>query len=156
LDNIKFKNWEGKVPQINKFGKHEAEKLFKKLCLKFLLSVNVTKKEFFDYILKNQCLIGNTSQNEKVWNKLKQVCPYLTNDTFIYLDFYGFGKIERIKFKDFVENIHNLWYPSVDDLTIFDDYCEWVVNIFHYGDVSFTLGNDLLLCNKYNLDSLKR
>jgi len=151
MEEFKIKNWEGEIPFIYELTQEEIQKLLLKLKLKFFLRGNISLNDFYHYILKHNITIGNVF-NQQIFNNIKKICPHITDETYIYMDFENFKKIEKIKFRDFVKNFNNIWYPEVDDLTIFDDYCEWVIHFFHYGDVGFVKGHELLLCNKYNLN----
>jgi hypothetical protein len=53
----------------------------------------------------------------------------------VYLNRNQFDHIDELKFADLVEYFHYFWYPSSDDIEIFDDGLCWVALIRHDGAV---------------------
>src|ERR1700679_3030855 len=44
----------------------------------------------------------------------------------IYVNWYRLDDIDEMAFIDFCTDFHDLWYPSSDDIEIFDDTLSWV------------------------------
>jgi hypothetical protein len=53
----------------------------------------------------------------------------------VYINWNQFDHIDKIKFADLVKYFHYFWYPSSDDIEIFDDTFSWVALIRHDGAV---------------------
>lgn len=53
----------------------------------------------------------------------------------VYVNWYRFDQIDRLTLEDLAEYFGDLWYPSSDDIDIFDDSCDWIVSVGHSGDV---------------------
>lgn len=45
----------------------------------------------------------------------------------VYLDWSPFTEVYEMRFNDFVEFFHSLYFPSADDLTVFDDTLSWIL-----------------------------
>lgn len=54
----------------------------------------------------------------------------------VYLNWYRFDDIDVMSTDQLSRYFSDIWYPSVDDLDIFDDSLDWVLMVRHYGTVS--------------------
>lgn len=45
--------------------------------------------------------------------------------------------IDRIRLDDFCKYFSDIWYPSSDDIEVFDDSLTWMILIEHSGDIRF-------------------
>ncbi len=57
----------------------------------------------------------------------------LSRPETVYLNWYRFDDIDSLKTVDFESHFPDIWYPSADDLDVFDDSLEWVLTITHNG-----------------------
>ena len=149
MDNFKIDNWEGKIPKIQSIEKNKILELRKKLNLKFFFKENDENDNFFNKIKQFEIFLGNTDND--LFEIIKRICPYIEKNTFIYIDWNGFNDIDKVKLEDFINNLDNFWYSNSDDISIFDDNCEWIINIYHYSEITFSLAPKLLRCREYNL-----
>jgi hypothetical protein len=60
----------------------------------------------------------------------------------LYLNWYRFDRIDVVYTKDMIASFSDIWYPSVDDLDIFDVSASWIISITHYGAVQFLKMNN--------------
>jgi len=51
------------------------------------------------------------------------------------LNWYRFDKIDELRFVDLCEKFEDIWYPSSDDLDIFDRNMNWLISIEHSGSI---------------------
>jgi len=156
MDNIKYENWEGIIPNIISLNQKQIELLQKKICLKFLFE---KKCDFLDlykqYIMNNEKILNkNQFTVQKTITQLLLSYLNISKEELLYLDWDGFKNVDEITVKDFLDNFENIWYESSDDLTIYDENAEWIISIYHFGVVSFTLCPSLLRCKKYNKDKV--
>ena len=56
--------------------------------------------------------------------------------TEVLVNWYRFDKIDRIALSDLSTHFDDIWYPSSDDIEIFDESLDWFVLIRHDGRVS--------------------
>jgi hypothetical protein len=54
----------------------------------------------------------------------------------VYVNWYRFDHIDRIALLDLSKYFSDIWYPSSDDIEIFDGSLDWFVLITHDGLVS--------------------
>lgn len=53
----------------------------------------------------------------------------------LYVNWYRFDDIDRIHRDDLATYFQDIWYPSSDDIDIFDDSFDWILSVGHGGDV---------------------
>ena len=55
----------------------------------------------------------------------------------VFINWFKFDNIDSISFKDLCKYFDDIWYPSVDDIEIFDETYNWILSIKYYGIISF-------------------
>ncbi|MEN6450107.1 MAG: hypothetical protein ABFC96_06425 [Thermoguttaceae bacterium] len=53
----------------------------------------------------------------------------------IFINWYRFDDIDRMKLDDLADCFQSIWYPSSDDIDVFDSTLSWIVSVTHYGSV---------------------
>jgi hypothetical protein len=51
----------------------------------------------------------------------------------VYVNWDRFRVVDRIGWRDLVRYFSDLWYPSSDDIEVFDDSMAWVLLVAHHG-----------------------
>jgi uncharacterized protein (DUF927 family) len=134
MDNIKLELWEGKIPEIINLNKNSIVALKEKLCNSFSKKNDIICNKFYENIYIFEKVVGHIDNIDLF--KIFQNCDNsLTIDDFIYLDWGNLEEIVQVNLNDFIVNIDNFWYPSSDDLSIFNQNCNWILNIHHYGAI---------------------
>ncbi len=54
----------------------------------------------------------------------------------VFINWYQFDNIDVMTSKDVVRYFDDLWYPSSDDIDLFDSSFAWVVSVRHDGIVA--------------------
>lgn len=80
-----------------------------------ILRVNATSDDF---------VLASVLQQEKI-----------VPSEVVLLNWYRFDDIDRVKWADLSAFFHDIWYPSSDDVDLFDESCDWVVSVSHSGTV---------------------
>lgn len=132
MDNSKLELWEGELPDIINLDSNSVVALKEKLCNNFLKKTQCNN--FYENISGFEKIVAHTD-NVDLFKTFQNCDNSLTIDDFIYLDWGNFKDIVKVRVNDFVDNIDNFWYPSSDDLSIFDQRCNWILNIHHYGAI---------------------
>jgi hypothetical protein len=60
------------------------------------------------------------------------------HDDFVYVTWDTFTNIDQIHLKDFCKWFQYIWYPSSDDIDVFNDELTWILHIYHYGTIALT------------------
>jgi hypothetical protein len=55
----------------------------------------------------------------------------------IYINWYQFDNIDLLFTSDLNKYFYDIWFPSADDIDLFDESLNWIVSIRHDGIVSF-------------------
>ena len=63
--------------------------------------------------------------------KQVQVAPL----DMIFINWYRYDRIDTMLFSDLVKYFNDIWYPSADDIDIFDSPLDWILSIDHEGYV---------------------
>ena len=57
----------------------------------------------------------------------------------ICINFNKFESIDILRFDDLFKFFSDIWYPSLDDIEIFDINLNWIISVRHYGDIYYFL-----------------
>ncbi len=140
MDSFKLDFWEGAVPKIINVDGEIIKDLKKNICANFLLKETLSKTDIFTNILERTKYIDDITNLEKrILFLIKKISGNIKNNSYIYLDWGGLRNIKKVKLIDFITNIHNFWYPSSDDICIYDFNCKWILILDHHGGVSVSL-----------------
>ena len=53
----------------------------------------------------------------------------------VFLNWYRFDDIDSLDLDDLSRHFDDIWYPSVDDIEVFDESCRWFLVVSHDGRV---------------------
>ena len=135
MDQIKLENFRKeygiKMPIIRSLPAGECLKIRENLLHKFSLD---DVDEFFK-IDKFSRLDGFNADEENfdlkaVFGKLNIVTP---NE--ICINFNKFESIDILRFDDLSKFFSDIWYPSLDDIEIFDINLSFIFSVRHYGAI---------------------
>ena len=140
MDQIKLENFRKehgfKLPIIRSLSAAECLEIRENLLYKFSLQ-NID--EFFK-IDKFSRLDGFNADEENfdlnaLFNELNVATP---NE--ICINFNKFENIDILRFDDLLNFFSDIWYPSLDDIEIFDINLSFIISVRHYGAIyHFTL-----------------
>lgn len=140
MDQIKLENFRKEygfdMPVIRSLLPGECLKIRENLLHKFSLD---DVDEFFK-IDKFSRLDGFSADEENfdlkaVFGKLNIATP---NE--ICINFNKFESIDILRFDDLSKFFSDIWYPSLDDIEIFDINLSFIISVRHYGAIyHFTL-----------------
>ena len=57
----------------------------------------------------------------------------------ICINFNKFESIDIFRFGDLDKFFSDIWYPSLDDIEIFDLNLNWIVSVRHYGGICYVI-----------------
>ena len=118
MDQIKLENFRKEygfeMPIIRSLSNDECLKIRENLLHKFSLD-NID--EFFK--IDKFSKLGIATPNE------------------IYINFNKFESIDILRFDDLDKFFSDIWYPSLDDIEIFDINLNWIISVRHYGEIYY-------------------
>ena len=140
MDQIKLENFRKEygfdMPIIRSLSPGECLKIRENLLHKFSLD---DVDEFFKIDKFNK--FDGFSADEENFD-LKAIFSELniTTPNEICINFNKFESIDILRFEDFSKFFSDIWYPSLDDIEIFDINLSFIFSVRHYGAIyHFTL-----------------
>ena len=140
MDQIKLENFRKEhgfeMPIVRSLSAGECLKIRENLLRKFSLN---DIDEFFkiDKFSKLDCFNADEVNFDlnALFNELNVATP---NE--ICINFNKFESIDILRFDDLFKFFSDIWYPSLDDIEIFDINLNWIISVRHYGVIyHFTL-----------------
>ena len=137
MEQIKLENFRKeygfKMPIIRRLLPDECLKIRENLLHKFSLD---DVDEFFK-IDKFSRFDGFNADEENfdlkaVFGKLNIATP-----NKICINFNKFESIDILRFEDFSKFFSDIWYPSLDDIEIFDINLSFIFSVRHYGTIYY-------------------
>ena len=137
MDQIKLENFRKehgiKMPIVRSLSAGECLKIRENLLYKFSLD---DIDEFFK-IDKFNRLDGFNADEENF--DLKAIFSELgiTTPNEICINFNKFESIDILHFDDLSKFFSDIWYPSLDDIEIFDIHLSFIISVRHYGEIYY-------------------
>ena len=135
MDQIKLENFRKEygfdMPIIRSLSPSECLKIRENLLHKFSLD---DVDEFFKIDKFNK--FDGFSADEENFD-LKAIFSELniTTPNEICINFNKFESIDILRFEDFSKFFSDIWYPSLDDIEIFDINLSFIFSVRHYGAI---------------------
>ena len=133
---VNFKNeYNTNMPIVRSIEGSECEAVCRSLFRSWHVN---TLEEFFEKEEQELVLLDdiNAEDEDFDWNKVfNSIGIPVPNEVFI--NFERFNSIDVFLFKDFCKYFGDIWYPSADDIEIFDASFNWIVSVKHYGAVHY-------------------
>ena len=137
MDQIKLENFRKEygfeMPIIRSLSSDECLKIREKLLHKFGLK-NID--EFFK-IDKFNKLDGFNADEENFDLKTAFSKLGIATPNEICINFNKFESIDILRFDDLDKVFSDVWYPSLDDIEIFDINLSFIVLVRHYGAIYY-------------------
>ena len=139
MDQIKLENFRKEygfeIPIVRSLPAGECIKIRENLLYKFSLN---DIDEFFKIDKFNKFDGFNADEEnfdiKAVFSKLNIATP---NE--ICINFNKFESIDILRFDDLFKFFSDIWYPSLDDIEIFDINLNWIISVRHYGEIYYFL-----------------
>jgi len=55
---------------------------------------------------------------------------------YVWINWYRFDKVDQMCLDKFSQHFDDIWYPGPDDIELFDNSLEWMIEIMHDGQIS--------------------
>ncbi len=123
-------------PQIDSLNPHECIELRLKLCSRLNLKTDGRGCELALTIDRLQtCLkeVRADDPNFDLEKVLRSVGVTSGNDVFV--NWKNFEIIDKINIRDLSKYFSDIWYPSTDDIDVFDSSVSWILSVNHEGEI---------------------
>jgi hypothetical protein len=142
MDAIKIENYErehggGTFPPFGQLNSEETVHLFSVLKQRLRLSPDADALHTVRILHEKSMAVENVGADAEDFD-LKALLNQLeiTTSEKVLLNWYRFDRIDEIRTSDLCRMFDDIWYPSSDDVHIFDETMTWVLSIAHYGAIS--------------------
>lgn len=135
IENFKNDNPSKDFPHFNTLDLEQAKEIYNKLSEKIggALPPDQLVKKINE---KGAFVQDNNAEDDDFLLKTVFERIEIVPQDKVYLNWYRFDNIDIIRFNDLNRYFDDIWYPSSDDIDIFDETFLWIVSISHYGGVS--------------------
>ena len=129
LENFKLDHPEERTFDVNVSKDITVREVQARLCKKF--SQETIGIDLVKVIREKSLYIGDVSESvSKIFNQ-----EGIKQPETIFLNWYRFDAFDEMLFSDFIKCFDYIWYPSADDLDIFDQSLSWILSIDHDGSI---------------------
>lgn len=80
-------------------------------------------------------LINAEDENFKFFDVLKNL--QIKAENHLYINWDNFQMIDEFRSEDFYKYFDDIWFPSADDIDIFDSQINWIISIRHDGAIFY-------------------
>ncbi|WP_149720163.1 heat-shock protein, partial [Campylobacter concisus] len=135
MDQIKLENFRKEygfeMPIVRSLSAGECLKIRENLLHKFSLD---DIDEFFKIDKFNRLDGFNANEeNFDLKTAFSELGIAMPNE--ICINFNKFESIDILRFDDLSKFFSDIWYPSLDDIEIFDINLNWIISVRHYGGI---------------------
>lgn len=137
MDQIKIQNFERRSPEkqfreVRQIPVDECEELRTAVRSKLHLPPSATDTDILQALEFAAQIVPDARPSDDEFNPsrlLADLQPHLAN---IYVNWYRFDEIDEIRTEAFCSFFHDLWYPSSDDIEVFDESLKWFLLVRHF------------------------
>jgi hypothetical protein len=139
MDEFKISLFENEhkasFPQYRELTKLENQKLADEISKKYNINILNFK---MDLAAKQSFYNESDSlENFKLIDALKKIG--ITPMKEVFINWYKFERLDVFNAVDLDKYFYDIWFPSSDDIDIFDESLKWVVSIRHDGIISYII-----------------
>ena len=141
MDAFKVENYErdhgkGTFIPFRPVPKAESNQILLSLKRQLHLPVSSEYTYICRFIRENSVLVPGVDAESDDFD-LKAVTRQLRFDfgDLVYLNWSRLDGFDEIRFVDLCERFDDIWYPSSDDLDVFDHNLNWIISIEHSGSI---------------------
>lgn len=139
IEHFEKENPELQFPHYEQLEPEECHLLLKILAQKVGLSVDANGLSLVNRVAEIALPISNVDANADSFDLARALAQTrITPQEHVYVNWYRYDNIDRLKFVELTEHFADVWYPSVDDIDIFDDTFQWVLSVTHDGRLQLT------------------
>jgi hypothetical protein len=134
IENFEREHGPGTFIPYRHLSKEEADHLFRSLKRRLGLPDDSDGLRAVKIVRERSTWLKNANAGSEGFDlgRLFEDLKFDVSDT-VYLNWYRFDEIDELRTRDLFNTFGDLWYPSSDDLDIFDSSMDWLLSIEHSG-----------------------
>lgn len=123
-----------KFPTFESLGPQECRDIRRRLTARLLLGHEGSGKELLHLVHSLQETIPEVNADDDEF-VLKDVLGrfHRSEGDVVYINWIHFDRIDRMSMVDLSAYFGDVWYPSSDDIDLFDEAMSWMLSIRHDG-----------------------
>lgn len=139
VENYEREHGQGTFPAYRRLGSQSSQEVRRQLAGALGIAPTSSGTEVVRAVWdRSQPVEGADAENEDfdlclVLDRLGLACT-----DKLYLNWHHYEDVDEMCAADVTAHFTDIWYPSSDDIDIFDQNMLWVVSITHYGAVRVT------------------
>jgi hypothetical protein len=137
IELYKKENPLSEFPQVTALNSNDMVSVRQSLSKKLNVHIDTDGKNLLNLLVKDSSIISNYDACTTGF-LVADVLNYLelVPKDKIYINWYQFDDIDIMNFNDFNKYFEHIWFPSADDIEIFDSTYDWILFISHNGSIS--------------------
>ena len=138
IENFLRENPGSTFPTFVTLDRQKCKNIRSILSQKLGLGISIDNFDFTNEVAKCSAVCegveydGEKFDLRKTLDSLSIVWPEI-----VYINWYRFDEIDQMKFVDLAQYFDDIWYPSSDDIEIFDETFCWILSITHFGQLRY-------------------
>ncbi|MCU7937010.1 MAG: hypothetical protein KZQ99_19405 [Candidatus Thiodiazotropha sp. (ex Dulcina madagascariensis)] len=140
VDNFMKENPECGFPKYTSLDNKVCTEIRMILFDKLSVDLNANSLTLVEKVDKLSQLYSGIGCDESHYDLKKILLSFDINpDEYVYINWYRYDEVDRMRFVDLAKYIHDIWYPDVDDIDIFDASFTWVLSLNHSGQIKILM-----------------
>lgn len=136
IDQFREENNGVSFPDFKSLSERECEEIRQQVCEALGFPANLVGASLSTQLTKLQSYVdGVNAENEnfELQAIAKSICIGVQEKVFV--NWHQFDKIDQLSFENLAKYFSDIWYPSTDDIDIFDSSLLWIISIDHHGEI---------------------
>jgi hypothetical protein len=123
-------------PEVNALSDSEALAVRRLLASRLGIAPEISREGLVAYLdARETTIIGvDATRNDFALTSVMRSEKIVPSEE-VMLNWYRFDAIDRVRWADLSTFFDDIWYPSSDDIDVFDSSYDWVVSVCHSGSV---------------------
>jgi hypothetical protein len=144
MDAVKIRNYErehgpGTFPTCKGLDSRALQEIRRSLAAALGIESTASGNEILQAIIDRRQFVEGADAEAADFDlgKLLDRLGIPASGTF-YINWHRYDEIDEMLVEDVIGHFSDIWYPSSDDIEVFDMSMSWVLSVTHYGAVGIT------------------
>ena len=138
IEHFQKENPNEQFPYHRHLSDSEESALREKLFEKFGLNAASSPMDMFDAIDLIARDVGDANPDDFSLLEIIKTQEIECEEN-VFVSWYRFDDIDEFHLKELSKYFDDIWYPSSDDIEIFDRTCSWLISVRHDGAVFLSI-----------------
>lgn len=134
LDNFAASHPDSSFPEFRQLTANECESLKTRLANKLGIPSRSSGLEVLRSLEARARNVPNVQPSDESFSPTSLLLR-LQSEPQVFINWNRFEDIDEMAATDFSSSFHDLWYPSSDDIEVFDKTFTWVIMVRHFDAV---------------------